>query len=79
MYLNTGKYRLGCIFFLYTGAPVLWIISVNKFHFFNNILESMSLTNMYNISLERYSYSASAHACCIKIHAEITEILEVKN
>ena len=39
--LNTGKYRPGCIFFLYTGAPVLWILSVINFRFFNNISESM--------------------------------------
>ena len=39
--LNTGKYRLGCIFFVYTGAPVLWILSVINFRFFNNISESM--------------------------------------
>ena len=31
---------------------------------------------MYNISLERYSYSASAHIGCIKIHADMTEILQ---
>ena len=39
--LNTGKYRPGCIFFVYTSAPVLWIMSVNNFRFFNNISESM--------------------------------------
>ena len=39
--LNTGKYRPGCIFFVYTGALVLWIMSVNNFQFFNNISESM--------------------------------------
>ena len=39
--LNTGKYRPGCIFFVYTGAPVLWILSVINFRFFNNISESM--------------------------------------
>ena len=31
----------GCIFFVYTGAPVLWILSVINFRFFNNISESM--------------------------------------
>ena len=35
--LNTGKYRPGCIFFVYTGARVLWILSVINFRFFNNI------------------------------------------
>ena len=39
--LNTGKYRPGCIFFVHTGAPVLWIMSGNNFRFFNNISESM--------------------------------------
>ena len=77
--LNTGKYRPGCIFFVYTGAPVLWIMSVNKFRFFNNISENMQLTNIYNISLERCYCSASADVCCIKIHAEMTEILQVKD
>ena len=74
--LNTGKYRPGCIFFVYTGALVLWIMSVNNFRFFNNISESMQLTNIYNISLERSYCSASADVCCIKIHAEMTEILQ---
>ena len=31
------------------------------------------------ISLERLYYSTSAHVCCIKIHAEMTEILQVKD
>ena len=39
--LNTGKYRPGCIFFVHTCAPVLWIMSGNNFRFFNNISESM--------------------------------------
>ena len=77
--LNTGKYRPGCIFFVYTGAPVLWIMSGNNFRFFNNISESMYLTNMYNISLERCSYSASTRVNYIKIHAAIIEILQVKD
>ena len=34
---------------------------------------------MYNISLERWSYSASAHVHYIKIHAEMIEILQVKD
>ena len=29
--------------------------------------------------LERLIYSASAHVCCIKIHAEIKELLQVKD
>ena len=33
---------------------------------------------MYNISLERCSYSASAHVNYIKIHAKIIKILQVK-
>ena len=36
-------------------------------------------TNMYYISLERSFSSASAHVCCIKIHAEVKEILQVKD
>ena len=74
--LNTGKYRPGCIFFVYTSAPVLWIMSVNNFRFFNNISESIS---MYYISLERCSFSASAHVSYIKIYSEIMEILQVKD
>ena len=77
--LDTGKYRPGCIFFVYTGAPVLCIMSVKNFRFFNNISESMQLTNMYNMSLERCYCSVSADVCCIKIHAEMTEILQVKD
>ena len=50
-----------------------------QFSFFNNISESMHLTNMYNISPERYCYSTSAHVCCIKIYAEMTDILLVKD
>ena len=34
---------------------------------------------MYNISLERCYSSASAHVCCINIHAEMTEILQGKD
>ena len=37
----------------------------------------MLLINMYNILLERSFYSASAHVCCIKGHAEIKELLQV--
>ena len=73
-----GKYRPGCIF-LYTGDPVLRIMSENNFHFFTNISESMCPTNMYHISLERSFYNASAHVCCIKIHAKIKKLLQVKD
>ena len=31
------------------------------------------------ISLERLYYSTSAHVCYIKIHVEMTEILQVKD
>ena len=44
-----------------------------------NISETMLPTNMYYISLERSFYSASGHVCCIKIHAEIKELLQVKD
>ena len=44
-----------------------------------NISESMLPINMYYISLERSSYSTSAHDCCIKLHVEMTEILQVKD
>ena len=39
----------------------------------------MQLINMYNISLKRYSYSTSAHVCCIKIHAKLKDLLQVKD
>ena len=77
--LNTWKYRPGCIsFFVYSGASISWITSVNNFRFFTNISETMLPINMYYISLERLLYSASAHVCCIKIHPEIKELLKVK-
>ena len=38
----------------------------------------MKLKNMYNILLERYSGNASVRFCCIKIHAEMTEVLQLK-
>ena len=76
--LNMGKYRWVCIFFVYTS--ILWIISVNSFQFFTNILETICPTYMYHISLERlFFYSASAHVCCIKIHGEIKELLQAKD
>ena len=50
-----------------TGKAIVhWIACINAI-------------KMYNISLERYTYRASAHVCCIKIHAEMTEILQVKD
>ena len=36
-----GIYGAGYILFLYNGASVPWIMSVNNFWFLNNILESM--------------------------------------
>ena len=65
--LNTEKYRPGCIFFVYSGASVPWIISVNNFRFFTNISETILPTNIYYISLERSFSSASAHVHCIRI------------
>ena len=44
-----GIYGAGYICFVYKGASVPWIISVNNFQFFTNILETMSSTNMYYI------------------------------
>ena len=35
--IQTGMY----FFFVYTGTPVLWAMSVNNFHVFNNISESI--------------------------------------
>ena len=38
IYPKYGGNRLGCIFFVYTGTRVLWIVSENNFCFFiNNI------------------------------------------
>ena len=54
-----GKYRGGYILFVYNGASVPWIISVNNFWFFTNILETRLPTNMYYISLEWSFYSTS--------------------
>ena len=34
---------------------------------------------MYTKSLERYSYSASAHVNYIKIHAEMIEVFQIKD
>ena len=73
-----GIYGAGCIFFVYTAALVPWIISVNNFRFSNNISETMLPIDMYNISLERSFYSASDRVSCIKIHAEMKALLQVK-
>ena len=54
-------------------------MSVNNFRFFTNISKILLSTNMYNISLERSIYSAFARVCCIKLHAEIKELLQVKD
>ena len=66
------------LLFVYTGALVPWIISVNNFRFSNNISETMLPIDMYNISLERSFYSASDRVSCIKIHAEMKALLQVK-
>ena len=62
-----------------TDTSVPWITGVNNFAFFINISETMLPTNRYYISLEGSFYSASAHVCCIKIHAEVKELLQVKD
>ena len=46
---------------------------------FSTISQKVCNTNMYNISLERCSYSASTRVNYIKIHVEIIEILQVKD
>ena len=58
---------------LYGAGYILFI--------FTNISETVLPTNMYYIytSLERSSYSASTHVCYIKINAQMTEILQVKD
>ena len=65
-----------CIFFVYKVASVPWIISVKNF---TNISETMLPSNMDYISLERSFHRASNHVCCIKLHSEMTEILQVKD
>ena len=47
--------------------------------FFTDISETMLPTKMYCISLERLFYSASAHVCCMKIHAKVKELLQFKD
>ena len=46
-------YGAGYILFVYNGATVPWITSINNFRFFINILDTVLPTNMYYISLER--------------------------
>ena len=74
-----GKYRPGCILFVYNGASVPWITCVNNFRYFTNISETMLPPNMYYISLEKLLYSTSARVSCITIDAEIKELLQVKD
>ena len=74
-----GIYREGYILFVYNSASVPWINSVTNFRFFTNISETVLPTNMYYISLKRSFYSTSARVCCIKVHAEMNEILQVKD
>ena len=65
---------------IYRGGFILpWIPGVINFQVFSNISETRLPTNMYYTSLERLFYSASARLCCIKIQAEMTEILQVKD
>ena len=61
------------ICFIYKGATLTWINSVNNFRFFINISKTLQLTNIHYILLERSFNRASAGICCIKIHAEIAE------
>ena len=65
-----GTYGIGYIFCT-RWRPLPWIISVNKFRFFTNILNTLQPTNVCNISLERNLLRAPTHFCCIKIHAEM--------
>ena len=72
-----GIYGAGYILFVYNGASVPWITSVYNFWFCTNISETMLPINIYYISLVRSFYSASASVCCIRIHEEMAEILQV--
>ena len=63
--LYRGIYGTGYILFVYNGTT--------------NISETMLTTNKCHISLERSFYSASAHVCCIKIHAEMNELFQAKD
>ena len=67
------------ICFVYNGATLTWINSVNNFRFFINISKTLQLTNIHYILLERSFNRASAGICCIKIHAEIAEKLQDKD
>ena len=68
-----------CFIFLYYGASVPWITSVNNFQLVTNILETMSPRNMYYVSLERFFAVLLLVFVAYKIHAEMTEILPVKD
>ena len=59
------------IFYLYTMSPPYqwWLVSITSG--FSPISMICYLQNMYYISLER-----SSHACYLKIHAEIKELLQ---
>ena len=54
-------------------------MSITSYRFYTNISETMLPINMYYISLERSLYSTSACVCCIKIQADIKELLQVKD
>ena len=54
----------------------------NKYQYLpvlSNVSETLQRRNMYFMLLERSFDSASTRVCCIKIHAEMTEILQVKD
>ena len=73
-------YGVGYIFVLvYSSAPLPWIISVDNFRFFTNILETFSRTYIYYISLEMSFHSASSHFCCKIIEAEMAEKWQVND
>ena len=62
LYLTPKKEDVWSViyFFCIQWRPLPWIISVINFGIFTNILEIMSPTNMYYMSLEK-----SFHSCCI--------------
>ena len=60
------------IFHLYTTAPQ----SLPGFHLY---LRNCVTYKYVLYIMRRPSYSASTHICYIKIHAEMTEILQVKD
>ena len=67
-------YKEQDILFVYNSASLAWIISVNKFRFFNNVSEPVSSTYLYYKSLEKFFNSASADVCCIEIYAVFCSI-----